>query len=591
MIRAMCSTQLKKWQKPMEKYAFPLFLLLWPLVGANQGISVSDTTYSLVNYRYLFEGTGSTWLFATWLANLSGHLLSLLPAGHTMLGMNLMTALVISATALSVYYVMQRIIPGWMLFFGEFLAIALCWGPSVILYNYLTYFFLTAGVLFLFLGMSSVPEKKRYWILAGLCLGINVTVRFSNLCEAALILAVWFGTGISGKAGGAGERRTAALHRTLLCLAGYLAGFAAGILPAVLLYGGKAYFAMIPQLFGMTATAKEYTAGGMIALTFDAWMHAMHWFLILVPCVFMGIILFLLPEGRTRAGKTAARLLYAAGICVVIRFFYARGMFTLNYQDYWCMFEWGMLLLIIALILSVCGMCGIAGGAAEERFLSSMVLILLLIIPLGSNNYTFPLLNCLFVIAPYTLWMLRRYMAASKGSRQARFGFPWQSMAAAVILMTFIQGTLFHCCFAFGDGTDGTRRTAYVANSRYLAGMQTTPYNAEVLSGLCGYLENSSSAGQSVIAFGNAPGISVICSIPPALSTSWPDLDSYPYDRMEAEMENMTEEPVIVFRNAKDAAEPTEAAVQKEELLRDYMTARHYGKTYENAEYQVWQAP
>jgi hypothetical protein len=60
---------------------------------------------------------------------------------------------------------------------------------------------------------------------------------------------------------------------------------------------------------------------------------------------------------------------------------------------------------------------------------------------------------------------------------------------------------------------------------------------------------------------------------------------------MEAEMENMTEEPVIVFRNAKDAAEPTEAAVQKEELLRDYMTARHYGKTYENAEYQVWQAP
>ena len=37
-----------------------------------------------------------------------------------------------------------------------------------------------------------MSEKKRYYAAAGVCLGLNVMVRFPNLVEASLILAVWF---------------------------------------------------------------------------------------------------------------------------------------------------------------------------------------------------------------------------------------------------------------------------------------------------------------------------------------------------------------------------------------------------------------
>ena len=42
--------KIKPLQKPLETFLFPVLLLLWPLVRANQGISVMDTTYSLTNY-------------------------------------------------------------------------------------------------------------------------------------------------------------------------------------------------------------------------------------------------------------------------------------------------------------------------------------------------------------------------------------------------------------------------------------------------------------------------------------------------------------------------------------------------------------
>lgn len=501
----------KKLQQPLEKYVFPVILLLWPLVAANQGICVSDTTYSIVNYRYLTGGSGSTWLFATFLANEAGHFLTLLPGGGTLLGMNLYTGLTVSATALCVYGCMSRIIPKWMLFLGEFLAISLCWCPTVILYNYLTYFLLTAACLFLFLALTGVPVKRRYFVLAGVCLGLNVTVRFSNLAEAALILPVWFGSRITDGRQAPRQKVLHCLQRTLLCLLGYAAGFAAGLLPA-LHYGLSSYFAMIPALLGMTSSASDYTLGRMVADTAAAWKSALRWSAVLLPCIFMGCLLFLMPVTKSRAGRIAARILYLAGLAAVVRFFYSRGMFTVNYRDYWSMFGWGMQFAVLSALAAVLGVAGAGGTTAEERILSALVLALTFITPIGSNNYTFPLLNCLFFTAPYTLWMFRRCLVQT-GNRE--YSFSWTAAAAMLIVMTMVQGALFHINFAFRDGTDGTARTATVGNCAFLSGMRTTQQNAEDLEGLCGFLSGRGQEGQKVIAFGNAPGISVIADIPP----------------------------------------------------------------------------
>ena len=202
--------------KKQQSWVFPLILLIYPLLWANQGIDVSDPTYSLTNFRFFPELTG-TWPIATWLANVAGFLLMKLPFGGTLLGMNLYTRLFISAMALLSYYFLRGKMPAWMALAVEIIAISFCWCPSTILYNYLTYFLFLAGCVCLFRGL--IWERKGLLIAAGICLGLNVAVRTPNALEVVLILAVfWYGKL-------AGETAARIWRNVLWCVCGFFAGF------------------------------------------------------------------------------------------------------------------------------------------------------------------------------------------------------------------------------------------------------------------------------------------------------------------------------------------------------------------------------
>lgn len=579
---------MKRWQAPLEKFVFPIILLLWPLAAANQGVSVMDTTYSLANYTYP-EGMGSMWLFATFLANVAGRALSLLPFGGTMLGMNLFTGLIVSVTALVSYYILKRMIAGWMVFLGEFIAIALCWCPTVILYNYLTYLFLTLGVLFLFLAVSGVPEQKKWYLLAGISLGLNTAVKVSNAEYCALILALWCWCAVTKKSFGG------YLRRTFFCVLGYLIGFAVPVAGSMIVYGQAAYFSMIPELLGTTGSVASYTPGGMLLSILSAYGHSLRWFLILIPCTLMGAVWFRIPLWRDL--PWVKRLVYLAGIAIVVRFYYSRGMFTTNYQDYWSMFEWGMQLLILAFIFLLFGLAQPfflqSGGGPDEQFLSAAVLTELLILPLGSNNYTFPILNCLFLIAPYVIWMFRRLW---QETRHRRAHFAWHAMVVMILVMVLVQGSLFHVSFAFRDGTDGEKRSVplSVENNRRAAGMFTTPENAAALTELTALLQERgiTDSGRRAIVFGNAPGIHYLCSLPPAIDSTWPDLDSYGTDQFHAALaaidaENEETRPVILIHHEETAQ--SASAGEKLEILTTFMTEHHYRSTGSAGEYELYE--
>ena len=76
-------SHLKKYNNILERYLFPLFLLIYPLLWMNQGIDVSDPMYSLTNFRFFPQMEGS-WALATYLANVAGWLLMKLPFGGTL---------------------------------------------------------------------------------------------------------------------------------------------------------------------------------------------------------------------------------------------------------------------------------------------------------------------------------------------------------------------------------------------------------------------------------------------------------------------------------------------------------------------------
>ena len=91
-----------KWYRIMTRVIFPLILLLHPLRHVSMGIDLTDTGYSLGNFVF-FKQMEGMWVFATYLANAVGYLLTRLPFGWTMLGMNVYTGLFISVTALVSY--------------------------------------------------------------------------------------------------------------------------------------------------------------------------------------------------------------------------------------------------------------------------------------------------------------------------------------------------------------------------------------------------------------------------------------------------------------------------------------------------------
>ena len=626
----------------MEQVLLPLILLLWPLVTCRQGVSVMDTTYSLANYRYL-DDSQSTWFFATFLANKAGSFLMKLPAGSTMAGMNLLCGLVISVTALLCYVSLRRYISAGTAFAGELLAISFCWCPPVILYNYLTYLLLTAACLLLLRAFHDRRRERLWYVLAGVCLGVNVTVRLSNAVQVLLIAAVWYGCLLEARQ----EKKPfapLAAGRTGYCVLGFVIGFGSIYLVTALLYGPLAYAGMIPALLGSAGNVESYTMAGMLRATLDAYIASGRWLALLLVCTAMAAVMFALPLLQDKPSVYVKYAAFAGGMALVLRFFYGRGMFTVNYQDYWCMFSWGMQLVWLVLISSAAVMIRagrypehtserISGGeltdhpetdegtdtdksagsyCAGNAAAACLCMLVVLVLPLGSNNYTFPVLNCMFVTAPLMLHILRIGLqgflnipgeeestgnTGKSPARALRRGvyISVTGMAGMVIAAAMLQAGLFHVRFAFRDGTDGTRRSAQITENEIARGMWTTPENAADITDLTLFLQQKSLTGRQALIFGNAPGIHYLCELPPAIDTTWPDLDSYPAGDFAAALEALgmkAEEggglPLVILHHEEQSQ--SASSDQKMRLLQEFMEQNGYKLSGTAGSYDIYEA-
>lgn len=564
--------QLNRGKRAAEKVLFPVLLLVYPLLLINQGIDISDTTYSLGYYRFMKE-MDITWVLATYLANVTGALLMKLPMGDTLLGMNLYTGLIASAIALICYYAVSKWMPSWIVFIGEVIALSLCWCPTTTLYNYVTYLLFAAGSILLLKALFE--EKKRYYVLAGICLGLNVMVRFSNLAEAALIVAVWY-AGWQQK-----DKLAEVMKRTGLCLAGYLAGFGSVLLVIMVKYGAGAFGGMIGSLFGMTEEASDYTLGGMVAATASAYFAGFRWLAYMIPCILAGMVMFYLKKGQYEKIK---KFLYCVGILILLRFYWGQGMFSLRYYNEGCIFQWMMLFLILSVFCCIAGMAGVVSGEREERILAAVVLVIILITPLGSNNYTYQNMNNMFLIAPYTLWVCYRVLKRTAGKS---IHFPWQAFVAVIILMTLVQGIGFGCNYVFRDGIYGEARDSQVENSQILKGMYTTEENAKSLTELIAFCEESGVTKEPVLIWGDAPGLSYILDVPSAIFTTWPEIPSNTYQALNNALLELTEEPAVILHN--NTGEPLIEG-EKSDLILDYIESHDYICVFENSNYKVYQA-
>ena len=622
--------QAKEWYQEhknfIEKIVFPVLLLVYPLLFINQGIDVSDTTYSLANFQY-FSTTKGTWMVATFLANAVGNLLQHLPGGQLLLGMYFYTALLQGILALMVYFALYPKMQPVLVWFGEMVALGLCWCPSVILYNYLTYFLMTAGILLLYGGIrlygeleiageTAQNQKKKqhfYYVVAGICLGANIAVRMPNAVQAAYILGLWYSVALhccrknrklSDKKGQqAKENRKNAWKQgfqdTLWCMLGYGIGFGVPLLIICMKYGITAYPDMVNTMFAMTEKATDYKPTSMLTGMFGDYFQGLRYLAVAVVCMVAGYVLLRLTE-RLFPGKTvlrkAARAGYTVILLVLFRFYWGRGVFSFRYYDYTSIYYLSVFFLLGAWLMV--GYTLFTGKSSEqEKTLAVFVGLQMLLTPLGSNNALYPIINSMFLVIPFTLQGFGRLL------RNGRVSYAWKAFPVLLILLLTVQSVGFHGNFAFQDGVWGEQRDTTIKMPEKVQGVYTNRNNGLLLQELAEYAKESGLARQEAIFYGEVPGLGYLLDMPAALSTFWPDLDSYRMTEYERDMEAIRENPPVIILSAQAAAYLSEDADgmnfleadaealeedEKLQILGEFMKQHSYAETFCNAGYAVY---
>lgn len=562
------------------RYIFPVILLLYPLRHINMGLDLADTGYNYANFRYGFEHMDSMWFFSTYLSNAAGHFLTCLPGGHTLLFMNLYTGIFVSLTALISYrFLTKRMeIPAVLVFIGEFAAISLCWCPTALLYNYMTYILLLTGVLLIYEGLTQ--EKEAYLIMAGAALGSNVFVRFSNLPEAGLIVAVW--------AYGVMCRKSIkkVMKETGFCILGYIGAVIVWL--GTMRYGFSAYVEGIKRLFDMTETAADYKVSSMLYGVFSDYIQNLYWLsrilVFLVPGVAACIVL---PKGR----KWIKRF-----ICV----FFAAAAAVWLYRREFCNFEFysdgdiyrsGVLFLILTIF--VCLLRILTPKAEKnEKLLAGMIILVSIISSIGSNNRLLTSINNLFLTAPYVLWSMYRFC------RKADIGlFAAKAMSVMFLMLFLVQSVGFGVRFVFAESGKDIAIDAKVENSGVLKGIYMSREKAGRMEEIVQYVSDRQLTGKEVILYGDIPALSFYLEMPSAFNP-WSDLESYSLDSMteavnelKSDLPKFEEFPIVIL-NRKLTADSGENAVEdpKLSLIYSFMKEYEYKETFSNDSFILYEA-
>lgn len=616
-------------QRRLWDFLFVAVLVLYPLRHIAWGLDLWDTGYGYANFEYMgTQHMDPMWLFSTYLTTAIGHFLSLLPGAKTLIGMNFYTGLSISLLAVLGYYFCTKVlkIPAWLTFLGEFTAVSFCWCPTGSFYNYVTYVFFLISVICLYLGLS---RGKGGWLFAaGVALGCNVLARFSNLPEAAMIVAVW-AYGITRKKAAGRRLRKKLLQDTGMCLAGYLTALLILFGYIQIRYGMDEYVRGIQRLFSMTEVATDYTAASMLLGMFDWYLQNLYWELRM--CVFLiagmiavGFLEFAAACVRdSYAGKDtikkALRILewvVSAVLAVIMVFWlYRQGFCATEYTNYGAIIWPGVTFLTLTLLVTLWRIFT-PSAPGEEKLLSGLIFLIVLITSLGSNNKLYPSMNNLFLALPYMYWQFYRfckYAGSFRWKRMTISPIPAKCLFGGFFLLFFIQVGLFGRSFVFAEGTGVQEIHAQVTNNETLKGVWMSEERAGWMQEISEYVNTGELAGKDVLLYGQIPALSYYLQMPAAFNP-WPDLDSYQIAQLEEDMHKMQERmdadatyrPVVllekkyaVYLEAGEAAlmrmEPTEKEQgwivdnPKLLLIGKFMEDYGYEKTFENEKFVIYE--
>ena len=551
------------------KYLFPAVLVIYAFLGVNRGIDITDVGYNLGNYRYLSELDGM-WFYSTFLANIIVAVFTHLPFGSHMLGMEVYCCILKALFSLWAYrfFVKEAKVSRESAFLGMFISLSLCWAPQICIYHYLSYYMLFVTGALIFKALKN--ERDSLLPVAGVTAALSVTVRFPNVCYAALIVAVWYHSYLVR----AGFK--AALIKTLKCMAGYFATVLACVMALVITGKTGDYIRAVKDLFSMTGESERYGLGFTVRNLVNSYTCVWYW---LIPVVLAAVSLFAVSFFPDKF-KALFHAFAVIGMAGVYLWYKKTALFDYDFTSYSSMYLFGVVILCVSLALFV--VTALSPKFSDTlRLLSVIAIVIQFITPLGTNNSLYVVLNSLFFLMPTALTIISE-MSSFKRMRYVHTAF------AVLFLMFAVQMVFFYNGFTFREKQHEPQNT-YVEGNDVLTGMRTTPSNAALLNDLTAIWNENAFDTASVLTFGDMPGLAYYLDSHPALSSTWPILASYSVSKFEAGMEDLKrsmasdgERVVVVtdFYLKYDGA--------KQEMIKDFIYEFGYTTIYDDHGIKVW---
>ncbi len=320
-------------------------------------------------------------------------------------------------------------------------------------------------------------------------------------------------------------------------------------------------------MFAMTENAADYKAASMIMGLAGDYLENLYWVIRIGIIVLGGLALFFVGGKLEKmlcgvaGGKCAGifhvgiRVFWAAVCVAMLVWLYGRNFCSLLFYSYDPVRRPCILFLMLTMLIGVIRIFH-KDSPKEEKLLSGMLILVILLTSIGSNNRTFPSWNNLFVAAPYTFWQCWRFVSGGKKlsltGRRAGCGgegapgiqgifFPVKAVLLTFLGLCMFQAVGFGAVYVFAESTGVQNAVAYVENNKILKNIKMPAERAAWLTELTAFVEQEGLYGREVILYGRIPGLSYYLQMPSAFNP-WSDLVSYSLETMEKDMRELEKE-------------------------------------------------
>ncbi|MCR5719527.1 MAG: hypothetical protein K6F84_03085, partial [Lachnospiraceae bacterium] len=291
-----------------------------------------------------------------------------------------------------------------------------------------------------------------------------------------------------------------------------------------------------------------------------------------------------------------------AGIILLV-WLLRKGYTSFHYTSYDPIYHPSVGFLVLAFI--TCGIVFVLKRSSkEEKLLCMLIVMVLFITPLGSNNGSYQAFNNLFLAAPFVLAKIWDFFKTDYFKKKITEYPVWalRGGIGTLLIIFFVQIWLFGAKFVFAEATGIQDAKTISKEVPALRGTLMQSERAEEMDDLYIFLESKNCLDKEVILMGDIPSLSFYLGMAPAFNP-WPDLLSYDQDifmktlvEIIAESRTGKDDPVIIVDSKfwKDITrervlkEYNDTFIAKTEALEWFISIKGYSLSYESDKFMVY---